>query len=182
MKQLIITGKPGAGKTTLLNLLGEQGFKIISCDKIVEDLYKFNRQGFKVIKKYLGNKFINNNGVNKKALWEAIKNHEIKINDLNKLIHPLIYQQLQIVQFDFCECPIIGSPFLDHKKFTILKLDVDDKIAINRLMKRKKINKIEAKQLINLFQNNIKVKATFNTNNNINDLFVKKVINFYQSL
>lgn len=182
MQQIIITGKPGAGKTTLLNRLKAHGFKTIDCDSIVSNLYKLAAPGYKVIKAHWGNQFINKKGVNKSALWEALTSQKISIEDLNKLIHPLINQQLQKAKFDFCECPIIGSLFLDKNKFKIIKLEADNDIAVARIMQRKDISYQKAQQIINLFCDNIKTNATFDTSNEIDETFVQKVINYCQSL
>lgn len=182
MHQVIITGKPGAGKTTLLNELKTHGYKTISCDKVVDDLYQVNHDGFKVIKKVLGPKFVNESGVNKSALWTAIINQKLTIDVLNKLIHPLINKQLQLLSFDFCECPIIGSPYLDHNRFVTIKLDVSDDVAMERIMKHKHVSATKAQKIINLFQDNIKTSVVFNTTGGINKTLVQKVINYYQSL
>lgn len=111
-----------------------------------------------------------------------MSNNEIKIIDLNALIHPLINEELQKAQFDFCECPIIGSPFLNDTPFKIIKLDVADEIAINRIMKRNSITFHRANEIVNLFYDDAKTNATFSTSNEIDEAFVQKVINYCQSL
>lgn len=182
MHQIIITGKPGVGKTTLLNALKDRGFKTISCDTIVNNLYQFAHPGYQIIKTHWEGKYTNQKGVDKKKLWNALNNQEIVIEDLNKLIHPLINNELQRKQFDFCECPIIGSEFLNKDKFKIIKLVVSDEIAIARIIKSKKISYDHAVKVVNLFRDNVKTNATFNTSNEIGETFVQKVINYCQSL
>lgn len=182
IKPTFIIGKPGSGKTTLLNCLARKGFKTISCDEIVTHLYKINHAGFNALKKVWGSKYVNNEGVDKKTLWKALNQQKITLSQLNDLIHPLVEKELLKSQFDFCECPIIGNLKLNLTNFSIIKLDVDNAIALKRITDLKNISAQEAQKFINLYQDKVKTNAVFNTNDGINPTFVQKIINYTENL
>ena len=64
-----LTGQTGAGKSTVSNILRENGFCIIDCDKIAKEVTVNNKELLLNLSACFGKEIINNDGsLNRKAL------------------------------------------------------------------------------------------------------------------
>lgn len=174
MKEIIIVGKSGSGKTTLLNQLQKLGFIVLFCDDIVNELYQKDNKGYDVINNVFGSKYINDKEVDKKKLSKSLNNNEFNIKDINDNIHPLVVEEIAKIKFDFLEC----SGFKDFSKYeNIIELDVEDNVAIERLINYRNIKKEHAKFLVGLYNKPNNVKFTIDSTNWLDEKTIDKIIN-----
>jgi len=94
-----VTGYFGSGKTTALSYLKDFDFLCLDSDTIVHELYEPNRDGWKKINDFFGNEFLkkNNGAVNRAKLGKIVFNNPAKLRILEKIIHPLVYNEIQKV-------------------------------------------------------------------------------------
>lgn len=160
-----VTGVIGSGKTTFCKFLHDKfGFVHIDADKIVHELYKVGRPGYEAIKKHFGAEFARNRRgakvavefgpeINRTSLREFLfknpKEISRKIRTLNKLIHPLVADEVykKLVQLKGgrkAKTPLfvcIESVYFDKNnlgKFVdkIITIDAPDEEILRRLASR----------------------------------------------
>lgn len=73
-----------------MNYIQKAGYKIWIADEFVKQIYKANKPGYNLIKKHFGSKYINKEGVDKKALGKLVFTNKDALKKLNKLMNPLI--------------------------------------------------------------------------------------------
>ncbi len=91
-----ITGKIGAGKSTVAKILEKEGWAKLDCDAIVHELYQSGGRGADKIQTFFGDKFIKKDkSVNRRKLLKTLLKNTKKWNILNRLIHPLIADEIE---------------------------------------------------------------------------------------
>ncbi|MGX9340644.1 dephospho-CoA kinase [Mycoplasma sp. 128] len=135
---IAIIGKSGVGKTTILNILEAKGFRTFNADIYVKNLYKKGGLGYKKMQEKWGNLYINNEGVDKNALRARLIEDPNFINEVEKLIYPLIEEHLKFNYYDFAEVPNLYSP---NGNFVglfdkIVRIEMDEKYRQKNLQKR----------------------------------------------
>jgi len=172
-----VSGVIGSGKSIFCELLVKnEGYFWINADEVTHDLYLAGNQGYKKIKDYFGNKFVNKKEVQRNRLRKFIIKSPQKIIILNRLIHPVVSHEVskKIVQIinknnDHKISICIESAYFEReglKKYVdkLVVLDCEDKIAIKRVMKRK-IPKKEIEALLAFQRKYIKFQGDKVTNN-----------------
>ncbi|QJG67196.1 dephospho-CoA kinase [Mycoplasma phocoenae] len=135
---IAIIGKSGVGKTTFLKKLEKHGFKVLIADEFVNELYKKGNLGYKKIKHTLGEKYVDENGVNKKALKESINLNLDFINEVEELIFPIIENHLKITNYDFVEMSNIFSKNANFLPYfsKIIQISIPEENRVKNLKKR----------------------------------------------
>lgn len=98
-----VGGLIGSGKSTVCRYLRDNfGFYWIEADKITRELYKRGNAGYKKIQDYFGKTYVGSKEVNRGRLRKMLIKSPQKIWILNKLMHPLIAQEVnkKIVQLN----------------------------------------------------------------------------------
>lgn len=84
-----ITGGTGSGKTTLLNILAENGFALLDCDKIYHDLLKTDKAMLAAIE----NRFpgtVTDGVLDRKKLGTIVFADPAALQDLNAITHSAV--------------------------------------------------------------------------------------------
>ena len=97
LQRLVITGNPGCGKSSLLKILQERGLPVWSADQSVARLYEPGEDGWRLIRKRFGSRFITEHAeggsgplIDKKALFAAMAADQTLRREVEGLIHPLV--------------------------------------------------------------------------------------------
>ncbi len=169
-----IYGKISSGKSSVLDIFKQHGYKTISSDEIVKDLYTKPEVILKVNKLF----GIPGKEINKDLLRELVQNPDNK-RKLERLIHPLVEKEVELFLKEkgdilVTEVPLLYEAKMEYLFDSIIAVDVNDDIQYDRLVKR---NKKTANDLAKLNRMNArfdenKKKADFVINNNsdLNDL------------
>ncbi len=89
-----LTGNIGSGKSTILKFFKEQGAATISADEIVHDLLKKNQIKAKIVSIF--GPILNHKGqIDKQALADIIFSSKKKKDCLERIIHPLVYEEIR---------------------------------------------------------------------------------------
>ncbi len=94
MLKVGLTGSIGTGKSTVAKILQELGAYVIDADKIVHQLLKKEDVKQK-IKEVFGDVFDENGEIDKKKLAAIIFNNPEKKKQLEGILHPLVFQEIQ---------------------------------------------------------------------------------------
>ena len=147
MRIIGLTGGICAGKSGVTKYLLKKGFPVIDCDKITDELYKYQwfTDGLRHI---YGKKIIYNGAVNRGKLGALVFSDYKEMRKLNKYCLPLVFKevnkQLEAYQnagyeYIFIDAPIlfesglhIEIPFTDYWVVSVEKVE-----QIRRLKQRK---------------------------------------------
>lgn len=91
-----VTGYLGSGKTTALKYFKDAGFYTIDSDDIVHEIYKEGGEGWRKIRDFFGEKFIDkkSGNVNRDTLRKVVFSNPAKLRILENLIHPLVFNEI----------------------------------------------------------------------------------------
>lgn len=109
-KKIAITGGIGSGKSTVANFIAEQGFTVISCDKIYSELLQ-NENLLLLLSKEFGEILTADNKLDRVRLSSIVFSDKAKLQKLNNITHPLIMEealnQMAGDKIYFCEVPLL---------------------------------------------------------------------------
>jgi dephospho-CoA kinase len=153
MKVLGIVGGMGAGKTTIVSLIKKiKNTFVISADQIGHQLLLRGNAGYDQVVDCFGKEILSNSGeIVRKRLGELVFKDSQKLECLNRITHPLIYNEVKR-QVGNCqkeakfEIIIIDAALLIEIGLTdfvdvVVAVYADDEIRINRLMERDGLSK-----------------------------------------
>jgi dephospho-CoA kinase len=90
-----LTGGIGSGKSTVSALLAEKGAVILDADKIVHEVQEPGGPAFQPIVERFGEGIVGPDGrLDRPALAAIVFNDADALADLNKIVHPLVGQQI----------------------------------------------------------------------------------------
>lgn len=146
MLKIGLTGGIGSGKSTVAKCFSDYNTPIIDADIIAHQLVKPGKPALSLIKKEFGKQIINNDAsLNRKKLQKIIFTDSDKKKQLEEMLHPLIYEQMQ-TEFDkqssaYC---ILCIPLLMETNKTdfvnrILVVDCPVENQIERVKQRDKL-------------------------------------------
>ena len=96
MKIIGITGVFGSGKSTVTGFLKELGAAVIDADAVVHALYKPEGEGTRQVIILFGRGMIvEDGGINRRKLAQAVFTNEEALKKLNAVIHPLAARQVR---------------------------------------------------------------------------------------
>ncbi|XP_032664500.1 bifunctional coenzyme A synthase isoform X2 [Odontomachus brunneus] len=89
-----LTGGIASGKSSVAGKIEKLGASLVNCDKLAHDLYLPEKAGFPKIIEHFGPSILNSDGfIDRKALGNIVFNDKEQLEELNKLIWPLILHE-----------------------------------------------------------------------------------------
>lgn len=152
-----LTGSIASGKSTILNIFKNLGYEVIELDKIGHSLL-FNEDIKKEILEKIDFKILNEkNEIDRKKLGKIVFSDKNKLEILNKIMHKNILEIMENkINYSkennidlIVEVPLLFELNLQNKFDKIILAYVDEKIQLNRIMKRDNKTEKEAKNVIN---------------------------------
>lgn len=153
-----LTGGIGSGKSTVSEIFKSKNIPIIDTDIIAREIVEPNKPAYVEVTKLFGQAILNKDKhINRQALRKLIFSSSEKRQQLEDILHPLIWQevksQLSLLSSPYC---IIVVPLLIEKlpQITevtfnrILVIDVEEDIQIKRCLKRDHSDLQEIKNII----------------------------------
>ncbi len=149
---IALTGSIATGKSSVSTIFKSFGFNIIDIDKIAHNILDKN---YLNISKLFGKEYIIEKRVNRKLLGGLIFSNKEAKKELESLLHPLIYQEINSISLekDKLKKPyIIDIPlFFETNRYPIKDIIVvytPKEKQLKRLMERDNSSKKEAQQRI----------------------------------
>jgi len=148
MLKVGLTGGIGCGKSTITALFKELDIPVIDADEISHDLVKPGKPTLHLIKNIFGDNVINANdgSLNRKHLREIVFSDMYAKQQLENILHPLIYQTIKVKLADLIgPYAIVSIPLLLETGMTdlvdrILVIDCSIESQIERVKKRDNID------------------------------------------
>jgi len=145
---IALTGSIATGKSSTVKLLEASGFHIIDADKIAHKILDEQHQA---IAEKFGDTLVHEGKVDRKALGAMVFSDNIKRKELEALLHPLIYDEIERLSIEqdrlgkpyFIDIPL----FFENKRYPIEKSLVvytTEEQQLERLMQREGYTKEEA--------------------------------------
>ena len=148
MKQIIgVTGGIASGKSNVCNIIEQEGYPVIDCDKITAELSVQGGLLYNVIVKEFGEDFLLDNGdLDRKKLAKKIFNDSKSKELLDKVTHPIIYEEVK-KKLDkisdglvFLEAPLLYESKFDSICDKIICVFLQKRLQVQRLMDREGID------------------------------------------
>lgn len=141
-KLIAITGGLATGKSTVLNIIKELGFPTLSCDEIVRELY--SRPDVKTLLVDLcGENILNEREeVDRRSLLLKILQNETLRKRLEKLIHPLVWKEIesQFIEKEgnplFVEVPLLFEAGWEDRFDEIWVVTCSEETQKERILRR----------------------------------------------
>lgn len=195
MLKVGLTGGIGCGKSTVADFFSDLNIPVLDADKIAHNLVEKGQAALAQILQAFGPGILNpDNSLNRTALRDRVFSDPLQKQQLESILHPLIYATLQaeLEQLSSRYC-IISIPLLFETGMTdlvdrVLVIDCPVEIQIERVRSRdklslKRIHSIIDQQVSRTYR---KSKADDLINNSGTDYRlaeqVKKLHNLYLSL
>jgi dephospho-CoA kinase len=145
---IALTGSIATGKSSTVKLLEASGFHIIDADKIAHKILDEQHQA---IAEKFGETLVHEGKVDRKALGAIVFSDNTKRKELEALLHPLIYHEIERLSIEqdklgkpyFIDIPL----FFENKRYPIKKSLVvytTEEQQLERLMEREGYTKEEA--------------------------------------
>lgn len=151
MKKVIgITGSIATGKSSVSNYIKSKGYVVIDSDELVHKLYLKDSILYNKLISYFGESIKGIDQIDRNALRNIVFNDMNKLQALNSITHPIIFDELKKVieslnvDLIFIDVPLLFEAGFEKlcDKVVVVYTNID--IEIKRLMKRDNINKDEA--------------------------------------
>jgi dephospho-CoA kinase len=145
---IVLTGSIATGKSSTVKLLEASGFHIIDADKIA---HKILDEQHEAIAEKFGETLVHEGKVDRKALGAIVFSDKSKRKELEALLHPLIYDEIERLSIEqdrlkkpyFIDIPL----FFENKRYPIersLVVYTTEEQQLERLMQREGYTKEEA--------------------------------------
>lgn len=147
-----LTGSIATGKSTVAEIFKTFGFEVIDADRIAHEILDRHRDE---VGRLFGQAVVTENGVDRKALGEIVFADKRRRKELEALLHPYIYAEIEHLAGieDKKAIPyLVDIPlFFETNRYPIAKVLVvytSEVLQCKRLMKRNQLSHQEAQKRI----------------------------------
>lgn len=151
-----VTGIFASGKGTVCSMFEELGARVIDTDEIAREVVEPGSEGLKLIRREFGDEILNSDGtLNRRMLAAEVFKDQAKVERLNSIIHPLVFQRIsEITDKNPEDIYMINIPLLfetGFNKYTdfIITVTAGSGQVIERGVKRDNISEKEIKERLN---------------------------------
>ena len=189
MRKVAITGGIGSGKSFISNKFTELGVPIYNSDVRANIIINSNITVKELLIKNFGDDSFIDGELNKKLISKIIFNNKSKLDLINSIVHPFVYQDykswllIQKASYTIYESAIIYENNSIHKFDKIIGVISDNKLKISRLLKRG----MNMKTITNIMKNQtddleiIKI-SDFLIYNNLNNNLTNEVMRIHSNM
>ena len=159
MLVIALTGGIGSGKTTVSEIFKSKNIPIIDTDIIAREIVEQGKPAYTEVVNNFGVEILSDDkSINRKVLRQLIFSSNKKRLQLEKILHPLIWNevksQLSLITAPYCivVVPLLLENISQEKPISfdrILVIDIEEEIQINRVKKRDDCNNSTIKNIIN---------------------------------
>ncbi len=189
---IALTGGIGTGKSSVVKILKQRGFDIIDADNVAHKILDEQVEKIEIL---FGHSFVKDGQVDRKALGKLIFSNENKRLELEQLLHPLIYKDIELKASELDlkkKVYIVDIPlFFENGNYPIdrsILIYAKKELQVERLMKRDGRDLKSALERINSQMSFVskKNKATYIIDNNSDfshlEIEVDRVINLIKKI
>ena len=154
-KKIAITGGIGSGKSAVSQILASKGYFVLDCDQITKQLYQKQRTTEQIATNF-GNEFVVDGKVDTKKLGAYIFADKSRVEKLNAIMHPLIFDELdrQINESGqkivFVQIPLLFETGMQNQFDDVWLVVADEQTRISRVVVR---DNLDVEQIKNRIKN-----------------------------
>ena len=142
MIKVAITGNIASGKSAVEKILLEKGYKVFDTDKIAHEILENNED----VKNIFGT-------TDRKELGKIVFDNQEKLKQLEEIIHPKVKEEILKIfeikeEIVFISVPQLFESGFDKLFDKIIFISADERIRLERLMKRNSLNLEDAQKRI----------------------------------
>lgn len=190
MLKVGLTGNIGSGKSTVSRIFEVIGIPVYHADKEAKELYKLEIVKQRILDIF-GNEVFSGNSVDFKKLANIIFGDKDKLQTINNIIHPLVFERFNQWLIDNNDSPyiihesaIIFENNLQSHYDNIINVSADTDIRIERVINR---DGVEKDMVINRIKNQMSdtLKSELSDyviNNNHEDMLIPQVLTIDKEL
>lgn len=156
MIKVAITGNIASGKSEVEKIIKNMGYVVYDADKIAHDNLGFVKHQLTAA---FGKEILINGEISRAKLGNIVFNDNRKLKKLDSIIHPEVIKDINALfkvhekeKYIFVSVPLLFEAKMDSMFDKIIFVYADDKIRLERLMKRNNLNKTAALQRLNAQQ------------------------------
>ncbi len=179
-----LTGGIGSGKTFISKIFKSNNvFVIFDSDLYAKHIMEHNIDVIDMIKEKIGKKSYEDGFIQTKYISDIIFNDKKKLNELNKIVHPKVLEELKKFKYNnlnkliIIESAILFETgiYLQNDYNILVKAPVKDRI--NRVMNRDKISKVDVlKRISSQWSDSKKIDLADFVIDNIDKLETEKIV------
>ena len=189
-----LTGTIGSGKSTVSGYLRSLGAVIVDADEISRSLTAPGGKALIKIRESFGDKVFSGDALDRKALAGEVFSDKEKLNKLNSILHPLIFEQMFLeineavnggAKHVIADVPLLFETGFEKHCDEIWLVCTDEKTQLERIVKRDNCTEEAAKaRIANQMPVSEKMKKCDRIIDNSGDLdsLFKQVENLWQSI
>ena len=156
MLKIGLTGGIGSGKTMVSKIFAEKGYKIFNSDEIAKMIIKNDYSVKNSIINFFGTNSYIGDDLNSRYISEIIYSDKVKLNYLNRIVHPMVFHQFEMfLKSNLNSKILVESAILFESNFYKM---LDDNILlispkadrISRIIKRDNINRSEIEKIMSV--------------------------------
>ena len=150
-----LTGGIGSGKTTVAKFFQEMGFPLYNSDERAKYIQNTNPKVIQEVKTLFGEQAYTAEGLNRSFIASQIFNNKTKLQQLNKIVHPAVFNDFeewiaqQQTPFVIKEAAILIESGSYKDCDLIITVIADKDVKINRVIQRDNITKEQVLARIN---------------------------------
>lgn len=151
--KVAITGGIGSGKSTFADYMLAKDFTVIKADILAKELYVTNEELRQKIIAEFGAEVYPDGLFDRIALYKKAFTDDGKVKRLNELVHPVVIEEIitlmklhQDEKIIFVEAALIFEANMEKLFDHVILITADEKVRIERTIKREKISSDEVKQ------------------------------------
>ncbi|CCQ93605.1 Dephospho-CoA kinase [[Clostridium] ultunense Esp] len=153
-----LTGGIATGKSTVSALLASRGAYLIDSDQIARQVVERGEPAYEEIVKHFGKQVLLPDGqIDRKELGRIVFANPEERAILEKITHPHIFREIkkriEVAKAEgkkliFLDVPLLFETGLDRQVDLTLLIDTDERIQLERLIKRDQLSREEAERRI----------------------------------
>ncbi len=190
MIKIGLTGGIGTGKSVIAEIFTSLGIPVFYADQEAKKAYR-DPDVLKKIKALFGEIVFDHQQVNFIKLSNLIFSEKIKLEKLNNIIHPLVFNKFKqwiswnnAAPYVIMESAILFETGYDSLFEKIIVVTAPAELCIERVMKRDSIDRdMVLKRMSNQFPNEVKAeRSDFCIQNNNIDILTPQVLSIHKKL
>ncbi|MBG9980884.1 dephospho-CoA kinase [Facklamia sp. DSM 111018] len=153
--RIALTGGIATGKSTVAKYLRSKGYQVIDTDQIARKVVKPGSPGLEALVVNFGSEILDDSGeLHRKKLAEKVFSDKQLLNQLNEIMHPLIFNELekQIQLYAepiiFIEVPLLYETEKSADYDEVWLIYASHRLQLKRLMSRDLLSEALAKDRI----------------------------------
>ena len=150
-----LTGGIGCGKSTVSKIFEALGAPVIDADVIAHDIVQPGKSALIAITKAFGTSILNiDQSLNRSKLRNIIYNDSAQKKVLEKILHPIIYDemyhQLELTNYPYgiLSIPLLLETHHQEKVTRVLVIDCTEEEQISRVISRDQLSKTDVEKII----------------------------------